>query len=98
VSVRRFLVTAPDQVRMAVWVRTAAYANWLEGRPNRHQSETWLVTVFGEHAEHFLDSARVLSATVEEVEGAGDDERYVLLIGESGTSWTAGGEGRGGVA
>lgn len=85
-SVCRFLVTVPEENRLKLWVATA-YGNWLEGRENRHQSETWLVTVFGENSEHFLKAARAVGATVEEIEGGGETERYLLRVGEPGTGW-----------
>jgi hypothetical protein len=87
VSVHLFLVTAPDQGRMRMWLATSTYANWIEGRPNRHGTETWGVTVLGEHTSYFLDAARVCPVTLEEIEDAGDHERYVLLFGDPGTGW-----------
>lgn len=87
-SVRYFLVTAPDdEARIRMWINTTAYANWLEGRSNRHGGETWAVTVFGEHASHFMEVARAVPVTLEEIEGSGDDERYQLLVGDPGTGW-----------
>jgi hypothetical protein len=85
-SVRHFLVTAPDEMRMRMWINTT-YANWLEGRPNRNGGETWSVTVFGEHAGHFIEVALAMSVTLEEIEGAGDAEQYRLLVGDPGTGW-----------
>jgi hypothetical protein len=85
-SVRYFLVTAPDETRMRMWINTT-YANWLEGRPNRNGGETWSVTVFGEHASHFIEVALAMSVTLEEIEGAGDAEQYRLLVGDPGTGW-----------
>lgn len=90
-GVHRFLVTAPDDPRIDMWYATAAYANWLDGRDNERLGdgyETWLVTVFGEHEEHFVTAARAVGVTVEEIEGGGDTERYVLRVGEPGTGWT----------
>ncbi len=85
-SVHRFLVTAPIHLRLAVWADTAAFANWIEGRGPQDR-ETWLVTSFSQHADSFLEVARDIGVTVEEIEGAGDDERYVMLVGEHGTGW-----------
>jgi hypothetical protein len=85
-GVRRLLVTAPIGERMDMWAATAVFANWIEGRGPENR-ETWLVTCFGEHAPGFLDAARKIGVTVEQVEGAGDDERYVMLVGEPGTGW-----------
>lgn len=81
-TVRRFLVTAPDERRREMWGATAPYANWIERR-----EQTWLVTCFDENAEHFLNAARAVDATVEELYGAGSDERYALLVGEPGSGW-----------
>lgn len=86
-SVHRLLVTASVEDRMRMWVAVGPYSNWIDGRSNRHGTETWLVTVLGEHVEYFLDVARRVPVTVEEVEDAGDDERYRLVIGEPGTGW-----------
>lgn len=74
---------------MALWAASSLYANWLEGRENRHGSKTWLVTVFDEHAGHFLDAARAISApvTVELIDSADDTERYMLEVGKPGTGW-----------
>ncbi len=85
-GVRRFLITAPTALRMDAWAATGMFANWLEGR-GPEDRETWLVTCFGEHAHSFLDAARNIGVTVEEIEDAGDDERYVMLVGEPGTGW-----------
>lgn len=85
-SVRRFLVTAPICERMDMWAATAAFANWIEGR-GPEDRETWLVTCFDVHARIFLAAAREVGATVEQIEGAGDTERYVLLTGEAATGW-----------
>jgi hypothetical protein len=86
-SVARYLVTATDEQKWQMWEQTAAVANWIEGRPNPRGGETWLVTVFGEHAEDVLDIARAVGATVEEIQGAGDTEAYELRVGEPGTGW-----------
>jgi hypothetical protein len=88
-SVHRFLVTAPIGERMDMWAVTAIFANWIEGR-GPEDRETWLVTCFDEHAQGFLEAGRRSGVTVEEVEGAGDDERYVMRVGEPGTGWEAG--------
>jgi len=81
-----FLVTADLGTRMDLWAATAMVTNWLEGR-GPAERETWMVMCPGEHGEAFLAAARQLGATVEEIEGAGDDERYVLRVGEPGTGW-----------
>lgn len=86
-SVRRFLVTASPGSRMDAWAATAPISNWLEGR-GPEERETWLVMCPGEHADYFLTAARQRAdVTVEEIEGAGDSERYTLLAGEPGTGW-----------
>lgn len=92
-GVHRFLVTAPLGDRMDVWAATGTVANWIEGR-GPAERETWLVTCMGEHAGFFLEVARKRDVTVEEIEGAGDDERYVLRAGEPGTGWKPGGDGK----
>ncbi|MGH3222255.1 MAG: hypothetical protein ACRDPY_26775 [Streptosporangiaceae bacterium] len=87
-SVRRFLVTASLGDRMDVWAATAAYANWIDGR-GPEERQTWLVTCLGEHGDHFLAAAKGRpDVTVEEIQGAGDDERYELLAGKPGSGWT----------
>ena len=84
-TVHRYLVTASTGSRMDLWAATGAYANWIEGR-GPQERETWLVTCFAEHSSHFLAAARQRAdATVEEIEGAGDAEQYVLVAGEPGT-------------
>jgi hypothetical protein len=82
VSVHFFLVTAPTQTRMQVWTATASFANWLEVR-----GDTASVTCFDRDEAAFLDVARQAGVTVEEIEGGGDSERYVLRAGEPGTGW-----------
>jgi hypothetical protein len=86
-SVRRFLVTASEGDRIAMWEAVGPYSNWIEGRLRARGGETWLVTVFGEDANRFLEIARRVGATVEEIEGGGDDERYLLRVGEPGSGW-----------
>ena len=87
-SVRHLLVTAADEPRMRLWIRTTMVANWIEGRPNRHGTETWSVTIMDVHADPFLELARRMDGvTVEEIEGAGDDESYRLLVGAPGRGW-----------
>lgn len=48
------------------------------------------MTCFDEHASGFLEAARNTGVTVEEIEGAGDGERYLLLVGDPGTGWNHG--------
>lgn len=89
-TVHRFLVTADVDPRLQVWAQTAPYANWIEGRENKRGGDTFLVTVFAAQGEDFLSAARDHSGvTVEEIEGAGDTETYVLRVGEEGTGWLA---------
>lgn len=85
-AVHRFLVTAAEGPKFDLWAATGVSANWIEGRLSGDH-ETWLVTVFDADAAHFLDAARPLGVTVEEIEGAGDKERYVMRLGEPGTGW-----------
>jgi nitrogenase molybdenum-iron protein alpha/beta subunit len=86
IRVHRFLVTAAEGPKFDLWSATSFSANWIEGRPNGER-ETWLVTVFDEDAGYFLNAARTGGVTVEEIEGAGDSEQYVMRVGEQGTGW-----------
>jgi hypothetical protein len=95
-TVRYLLVTAPDDARMTLWAASSLYANWIEGRPNRHGSETWYVTLADGTqrrpvglGDAFLAVAAKLGATVEEIEDRPDtwDESYRLLVGAAGTGW-----------
>lgn len=88
-GVHGYLVTAGDDQKMDMWRRTACYANWLDGRNNPAGGETWHVMCFDEDSERFLDSARAASVTVQEIVGAGDDERYEIRVGEPGTGWVS---------
>lgn len=88
-GVHRFLATATHGPRLALWQCTAVCANWLDARDNPRGGETWLVTVFTEHAQQFLDAATALGVTVEEIESSGDEEKYRLRVGEPGTGWQA---------
>ena len=83
----RYLVTAPLDLRMNTWAATAMFTNWLEGR-GLEERQTWLVTCFDNRRESFLAAARTIGVTVEEISGAGDDEHYILLVGEPGSGWT----------
>jgi hypothetical protein len=85
-GVHRYLFTAPFDLRMDTWAATGMFTNWIEGR-GPEDRQTWLVICFDQDSASFLDVARTISVTVEEIEGAGDDERYVLLVGEPGTGW-----------
>lgn len=90
-AVRFLLVTAPStRGRLTLWMATSLYANWIEGRPHprREGIETWKVTVIdGAHATALLDVAGRLGATVEEIDGADEDETYRLLVGTPGSGW-----------
>jgi hypothetical protein len=87
-GVGRFLVTTSTDLKMAFWAATGAFSNWLEGRAQYgNDYETWLVTVFKEDEAAFLDAARHVGVTVEEIEGAGDTETYLLRVGEPGSGW-----------
>ena len=85
-GIRRFLITAPVKLRMDTWAATSMFANWIEGR-GPEDRQTWLVTCYAAHAHTFLESAELIGVTVEEIEGAGDEEHYVMLVGESGSGW-----------
>jgi hypothetical protein len=86
-TVHRFLVTAEAGPKMDMWSRTGAFANWLDGRDNPRGGETWLVTVYAENGDEFLDAARDTGVTVEEIESSDDTEHYLLRVGEPGTGW-----------
>jgi hypothetical protein len=90
VSVRSYVVTGDDAQRMAAWMPTAMFANWIEGRKcgDHGDRETWLVTCFDEQRDAFLAASKAAGVTVEEIEHAGDAETYKLLVGEPGTGWT----------
>ncbi len=85
-GVHRFLVTASADLKMDTWAATGMFSNWLEGRDNGDR-ETWLVTVFAADGESFLQAARNVGVTVEEIEGGGESESYILRVGEPGTGW-----------
>ena len=85
--VRSYLATSEIGPRMDMWAATAMVANWIEGRRGKGDRETWLVTCFDEHRDGFLEAARKTGVTLEEIEGSGDEERYLLLVGEPGTGW-----------
>lgn len=88
-GVHSYLVTAPPGEHMGLWAATATVTNWIEGRAGRNGT-TWQVMVMGGNGPAFLEVARKLGGiTVEEIEGAGDEERFVLVVGEPGTGWTA---------
>ena len=91
-SVHAFLVTVDPGQKFALWAQSAIYANWIEGRENGSR-ETWQVMVFDEQAAGFLDAARAVDGvTVEEIEGAGAAERYLLRVGEPGSGWAGRGD------
>lgn len=87
-TVHSYLVTGSEDQKWDAWLPTASYANWIEGRENGDR-ETWLVTCFDDSRAAFLTAAKDAGVTVEEIEGAGDDESYKLLVGEPGTGWNA---------
>lgn len=88
-GVHAYLVTTAPGEHMDLWAATATVANWIESRYGRNGA-TWQVMVMDSDGPQFLDIARKLGdITVEEIEGAGDDERFVLLVGEPGTGWKA---------
>lgn len=88
-GVHAYLVTTPPDEHMGLWAATATVSNWIESRPGKN-GITWQVMVPGDYGTQFLEAARQLGdITVEEIEGAGDDEEFVLLVGEPGTGWKA---------
>lgn len=74
---------------MDTWAATGMFANWIEGRENGER-ETWLVTVFAADAASFLEVVHNVGVTVEEIEGGGESESYVLRVGEPGSGWKGG--------
>lgn len=87
-TVHGYLVTASVHLKMDLWAATAAFSNWIEGRENGADRETWQVMVYDEDSASFLAAAERLAITVEEIEGSGDTETYRLLVGEPGTGWS----------
>lgn len=87
-TVHSYLVTGDQDQKWDAWLPTAAFANWIEGRANGDDRETWLVTCMDEHAGFFISSARAAGATVQEIDGAGDSETYTLITGAPGSGWT----------
>ena len=85
-SVHRYLLTAPADLKMDTWAATGMFANWIEGRANGDR-ETWLVTCYDHHSQSFLTAAETIGVTVQEIEGAGDSETYRLVIGAPGSGW-----------
>lgn len=86
-GVHSYLVTTPPGEHMDLWAATAVASNWIESRTGRNGT-TWQVMVIGDCAPQFLDTARKIGEiTVEEIQGAGDGEQYVMLVGEPGTGW-----------
>jgi hypothetical protein len=71
---------------MDTWAVTCMFSNWLEGRENGDR-ETWLTTVYDQDSATFLDVCQRIGVTVEEIEGGGDTETYVLRVGKPGTGW-----------
>lgn len=87
-DVHRYLVTASTDLKMHTWSVTGMFSNWLEGRISKNRGrETWLVTVFDQDSARFLEACELIGVTVEEIEGSGDTESYVLRVGEPGTGW-----------
>jgi hypothetical protein len=91
-GIARLLVTEHSQrSRFNVWLLTASYTNWLEGRQNTHGTETWFVVVPDDRREPFLDAARRYQVTVEEIEMDAQfgTENYVFLAGDLQIRWAA---------
>jgi hypothetical protein len=85
-ALHRYLVTAETRAWVQLWTACAQVTNWIEGRGPQDR-QTWLVMCPGKYAGGFLHFAGEVGATVEEIEGAGDSEQYVLRAGEPGTGW-----------
>lgn len=88
-GVERLLVTASDEARMVLWARTAHFANWLDGKDNRHGGQTWILTVYATEYEQFMQLARGIDnqVTIERIVGAGDSEEYEMIMGTPGEGW-----------
>jgi len=88
-GVHAYLVTTPPNEHFDLWAATAMVSNWIESR-HGNNGVTWQVMVPADAGPQFIEAARKLGGiTVEEIEGAGDDERYVALVGEPGSGWRA---------
>lgn len=87
-ELRRFLVTAPDDLRLDLWAATSMMTNWLEGRDAGPGRQTWHVMSSGP-SSGFLSAAESIGVTVEEIHGTGNSESYELLVGRPGTGWQA---------
>lgn len=85
-GILRALVTGEQHDLIRISQRTSFYANWIEGR-QKNGRETYLVTVFSNSRQDFLDTAKETGVTVEEIIDAGEDETYVLRVGAPGTGW-----------
>lgn len=84
-GVKRYLVTTPDpEARQDFHLRVGFVGNVIDQR-----SDTVFYTVMGENAEGFLEAAREVGVTVEELHGGGESETYELLIGEAGSGWAS---------
>lgn len=84
-SVRRFLVTGPDENLQRFHVAVAFHKlNYIERR-----EQTLAYTCFAEDADFALQVAEHADVTVQEIEFAGDAEQYpTLRAGSHGMKWT----------
>lgn len=82
-SVRRFLVTGPDEHLFRFHQFVCLHLNGIERR-----EQTVIYTCFAEHADFALKAAKRADVTVQEIEFINDGERYpVLCAGSHGMLW-----------
>jgi hypothetical protein len=87
-TVHRYLVTASLDDRMSIWAATAARCNWIDGKENGPERETWLVTAYDKDAELIKTACQAQpETTLQEIEYAGDTEEYVLVCGDPDRGW-----------
>lgn len=82
-KVNGYLVTGAEHERMQLWRTSCHVTNWLDLR-----DQTAHVMVFDENLSQFLANAGQFGLTVQRIDGAGDDERYEILVGEESDGWT----------
>lgn len=82
-SVRRFLVSAPDEHLVRFHQAVGQTLNGIERR-----QQTVIYTCFAEHADFALRAAEQADVTLQELEIVDDEETYpVRLLGSHGLTW-----------